>query len=325
MDRDVGVAVSGKALRMLDPHAAEPQFLALGEAVDVIARTDANRRQGRSEIAGEGQLVQGLVSFDQRDVQAGCLRDLGIVAGDRVAVPITMRGEHCRIAKSLRGLDPTQVLAAGRAAHQAALGVGEAVDHRQHRNGAGERSQGGNKPLDDRLWEVRSGSIVDQDQFGRVDRQCLQPEADRLLPGRTASDKADRQAMQRRGSDLVCAFWNCHHDRRDPRQHHGFDRMAHHRLTAPLRELLGQRLSGAQPLSGGDDQSGSGGKGALGHKPIAPVIACRKKGNPLCAACFLGRPAHRDRTSFSAPAQAHHGRPGSGRLSGHSRADDGRH
>lgn len=32
--------------------------------------------------------------------------------------------------------------------------------------------------------------------------------------------------------------------------------MAHHRLAAPDRELLGQRLAGAQSGSGGDDHGG---------------------------------------------------------------------
>ena len=137
MDRNIGIAVPGQALVMGDLDPAQPQRFAGGEAVDIIAGADPDHRGSVGEIAGESQLVQPLVSFNQCHLMPGSAGNLRIVTRLLRTVPGPVRRENGRIMKRLRGLDPAQVLAPGWGAHQRAISMSEAIDHRQNRDRAG--------------------------------------------------------------------------------------------------------------------------------------------------------------------------------------------
>src|SRR5690606_24990236 len=76
MKRNVRIAMSGKALAMLNANSAQPELFAFGKAVDIIAGSDADHGGARVEVRREGQLAQPLVAFDQRDRVAGGAGDL---------------------------------------------------------------------------------------------------------------------------------------------------------------------------------------------------------------------------------------------------------
>ena len=121
---------------------------------------------------------------------------------------------------------------------------------------------------------------MDQDAFGTVQRlECVHYGS---LPGLAARDELDVQAAQSSFRYILSAF-------RDRDEHscragvqQGFDRVPHDRLTAPGRELLGERLPGAQALTGGHDDGVERGEGSdTGHCPRA-LAACRFRCNALC-------------------------------------------
>ena len=62
------------------------------------------------------------------------------------------------------------------------------------------------------------------------------------------------------------------------------------RFSTPSGELLWQRLTGAQPLAGGDNHGSNRSEVPAGRHPEKPVSACRSCGNALCAAQILGTP-----------------------------------
>jgi hypothetical protein len=103
---------------MLDPHAAQPQFLARCEAMDIVAGSDPHGARAGREIGGEGQLVQGLVSLDQRNLDAGgaCATCASSPAFGS-PMPGAVRGQDCVEAERLRGLHPAQRLARRGHAH----------------------------------------------------------------------------------------------------------------------------------------------------------------------------------------------------------------
>ena len=137
MDRNIGIAVPGEALVMGDLYPAQPQRFAGGEAVDIIAGADPDHRGRVGEIAGESQLVQPLVSFNQCHLMPGSAGNLRIVTRLLRTVPGPVRRENSGEMKRLRGLDPAQYVALGWGAHQRAISMSEAIDHRQNRDRAG--------------------------------------------------------------------------------------------------------------------------------------------------------------------------------------------
>src|SRR6478752_1109641 len=130
VDRDVGIAMSGKAPGVLYVHAAQPQLFPFGEAMDVRADADADGWHV-GKILCESELAQGFVAFNDGDVHPGLHPNLGVIPGDRRIAPDAMRGENGRVMERLRGLDPAQLLAWCAAGHHRTVSLGEAVDDGQ--------------------------------------------------------------------------------------------------------------------------------------------------------------------------------------------------
>ena len=112
MKADIGIAVPNEAAIMFDLDAAQPQFLTLGEAMDVEAGADA-RGRGVHEVLRESELAQPLVAVDQRDGKSGSAGDLRIVAGVSLAPPRFVRREDFLVPKGLRRLHSAKRFAIG--------------------------------------------------------------------------------------------------------------------------------------------------------------------------------------------------------------------
>ena len=100
--------------------------------MDVITAADPHGGGAAGKIAGKGQFVQGIVSFDEGHRQPGSTRDLGVVTGLGGGRPGAVGGEDRGKMERLRGLDPAQLLAPRRLAHHrplGALGAGDIGSH----------------------------------------------------------------------------------------------------------------------------------------------------------------------------------------------------
>src|SRR3546814_16924270 len=82
--------------------------------MDIVACPDSDKGCRGFEIGCKGQLVQGFVSLDERDVHVLGPCHLRIVSRKGRAVPRTMSRQDFEEAKALWGLDATTFLAYGR-------------------------------------------------------------------------------------------------------------------------------------------------------------------------------------------------------------------
>ena len=169
MESDVGIAMAGQALVVLDPNAAEPQFLASDKAMHVKTHSSPYVGSLAHEILRKCQFFQALVTLDQRHFAAVCAQDLRIVAGILSAGPRIMRIADRSEAKGLRCLDAPQDVPVCSPGHYAI-----SVDREAVYDGEGgyctlvsiqRRQQAG----DHRAGHIGTRGIVDQDEFGRID------------------------------------------------------------------------------------------------------------------------------------------------------------
>ena len=169
MECDVSIAMAGQALVVLDPNAAEPQFLASDKPMHVKTHSSPYVGSLAHEILRKCQFFQALVTLDQRHFAAVCAQDLRIVAGILSAGPRLMRIADRREAKRLRCLYAPQDVPICGPAHYVIGLDREAVDDGeggyctlvavQCRQQAGDHGTG----------HVGTRSVVDQDEFGRID------------------------------------------------------------------------------------------------------------------------------------------------------------
>ena len=85
VQRDIGIGMARQAVRVRNLYAAQPEVLALGEPVHVIAagtaRNHAGRKQrlGTTEILRVGYFVEHDVSGNRSHVKAGSAQNLGFI------------------------------------------------------------------------------------------------------------------------------------------------------------------------------------------------------------------------------------------------------
>lgn len=254
VDRHIGIAVPGQSVAVIDFHPAKPQFLAGTEPMDIVTRSNTQRRKRGFKIAGESQLMQAFVSFDQGNGQSRGTSDLGVVAGFIRSVPVPVRSPDIAVSESLRSLHAPQQFAAGRLRHQATLSFGQAIHYRQDRNGAGMVRQRINQTIEHSPRKDRPRGIMNQDKVWSARFECSKPEAYRIPPRRSTGHQHDpRNAGEAFRGKPIGAIRNGDDDRTYSCCRQRFSRMANYRLAAPPGELLGQGLSRAQPLPGRDD------------------------------------------------------------------------
>lgn len=290
MDRHIGVTMAAKPVGVVDFNPAQPKFLARREPVDIIAAAHADKRRGGGKVAGICQLVQGFVSRNQQYRDPGGLGDLRIIASFGLALPAAMRGEDGLKAESLRRLYPAQHAAIRRLAHYSGLSVGNAICQRQYRDCRLSALQRRQKPGDDGFGQGRASGIVDKHQIGRCVAQSFQRSAYGGLTSCAAFNQPyPTNPSHGRLSQTLAALRYGDDDFCYPRRAQSLCRMAQYRLAAPEGELLGHRLPGAQAFARCNNDSSNAGEGGKRDHATRRLIACRHKGNPLCAACFLGR------------------------------------
>ena len=86
-----------------------------------------------------------------------------------------MSRQDIRKTEGLRSLHPPQGFAPSGAAHQLAIGLGQAVYHWQHRDGSRLNHQRRDKPIDHRTRQHRTRGVMDQDNFRRFSGERLKP------------------------------------------------------------------------------------------------------------------------------------------------------
>ena len=97
VERNIGIAMSGKAIFMRDADAAQPQFFAPDEAMDIIAGTGADIVHARRlaqlavKVTGKGEFGQIFIAFDNSYLMPSSHHHPGIVGGDLIGLPVTMR------------------------------------------------------------------------------------------------------------------------------------------------------------------------------------------------------------------------------------------
>ena len=251
VEGDVGIAVAGKALVVRDMDAAEPELPAGGESMDVEAEADARaeqRRLGAQEVGLEGQLFERRVAFDDRHLDAGRARDLGVV-GRLAADPFPVGTMNRVEAERLRRLHPHQPLPR----HRFAIGPHQRVDHRQSGDGALARGQRLEQAVDHRAGQEGAGGVVDQDALGAPDR--LEAVAHRLLPGRAAQDWGGKGAIAYRGAiGRFLALADHDLDSIDAGMIEAVDGMGEQRAAGDPAILLGRLGAGAAAAAGRDHQ-----------------------------------------------------------------------
>ena len=112
MKHNVGIRMSGESAVVRNLHAAEPDVIAAGERMHVVARSDAHvgeacdaPRFGAAEIVFRGQLGVALLAGERGDLQARPF-DERCVVGEivaafvcRAAVRVEERGELERLRR----------------------------------------------------------------------------------------------------------------------------------------------------------------------------------------------------------------------------------
>ena len=133
MERDIGIGVPGKAMRMFDFDAAKPKILARCQAVYIEPEAGSGVTPGGGKIGGVGDLAQGFVAFDQCHFQPGSARYLGVVASVSCAGPCLVSAADFRETKRLWGLNAVE----GISRYRAAAVTIKAVGHGQCSHSAG--------------------------------------------------------------------------------------------------------------------------------------------------------------------------------------------
>src|SRR5690606_38644308 len=257
VERDVGIAVAGQPPFVLEPDSAEPQLLALDEAVHVVAVADARDGGGFHEILREGEFAQSLVAVDERDRNPCRPGDLRIVAGVGRSLPRPMRREDGLVPEGLRGLHATETVAVGLVRHLRAPSDCKAVDDGEDRNGRRLLRQGVEQALDDLRGAIRAGGIVDQHQLRCVAFERFEGCTDRSLAGRSTRNEAN--AGYPFEGFLRDAFGTLRYgngQRPGTGRYQRFGGTPDDRLAAPQGELLGDWLPGTQSLAGSDNDGG---------------------------------------------------------------------
>ena len=259
MDRDVGIAMPGKAMRMVNFDAAEPQVFTISKPVDVIAGSEPDRRQGFHKILCKSDFAHGFVARDHGYADARRARDLGIVACIGCSAPRAMSRQNGFKMECLRGLDPAQLLAPGASGHHSVQIDGQAVDDRQNGDRTGGRPQCIEQADDHVRHDNRAGCVMDQHISRGALIKRFQCGLHRLLPGFTANHCDDiGNACQRVFGDLRRPVRNSDHHRTGSCSVQGLHRVANKWFSLPLGKLFGQGLSRPQPLASSHDNRSKG-------------------------------------------------------------------
>ena len=243
-----------------------------------------------AEVGGEGQLAQALVAFDQRHRRVPPRAPPG-----RRRRPSHRRASaRCAARMSLRSGRPA---ASARGAARLASDRCRPCERRPRRRGCRppaarewrrrrSSSAASSRSIDAR-GQIGPGGIVDQHaaaaHVARVPSSAARTECCRVAPPVTETDTFEcRQRRARRSSapgGIATTIGAT------PSRGEGFGRMAHQRLAAPARELLGQRRRRRAALAAATITAAM----AAG-RPWARALARLRahRGNPLCAAQFLG-------------------------------------
>ncbi len=221
-------------------------------------------------------LRKRLVAFDERDVQPGRLRDLGIVAGDRARRSSAMGGEDVGNSGTPAGSAPGGNASRGALPdHQRAVGDGRGC-RRRGRAGIAPRcseSAASSRSITAR-GRIGPRGIVDQHQIRRIGFQHFERVAHRRLPRRAADDQLHaRNSGQRCLGQRFAAFGYRDHDRR--RLPHAASASAECRSTGLPRQLancLGMLPPARRPFPAATITAAKAGRAS---HAAARVAACR--------------------------------------------------
>jgi tRNA-dihydrouridine synthase B len=284
---DIGVAMAGKAMAMVDGDAAQPERRAGLEPVHVEAHAGATHHRTVEQlfhalmIARQRDLLKARVTGDHPDIRAGRADHLRVVSGLVRARPGAMGGKQGPELEGLRRLDAPQRRAIDKIAGTAANVAHQRIDHRQHREGR-NRSVGQclDQAIDDVGGQARPGAVMDQyvrRRRGVHSGEMFERMGDGQAAGRAARDERHGaiKVVQCRARLCFVPGRDDHDDRingrmRRKRPH----RTAKHRpCSAQPAILLGNGPATARAAAGGEHDRGYAARLSHGGAIAEPLLA----------------------------------------------------
>ena len=263
---DVGIRMAREALAIGNADTAEPDGVAIGEGVHVIAGADprlARQRRiqpllGHGDILRRGELRIAALARNQTDRDPRPFRDAGVVGdGDaglsRAPVRIEDRGE----TKALRRFRREQAFAR----HGVGNDVFRAALQRVGDRRGGKRGFSLVERIDDAVDQPMRGEgahcIVNQHPVGRQASERLKPGENRFLPAGAAGDRRGESFEARQGLVIERAVVGMNDDGHgiDPRMRgKSFRRVPDYGLACDGPILLRYAAARAHTPSGRDNE-----------------------------------------------------------------------